>query len=136
MQILFLERTDLQLSKTVLGIKLRPLNHFLHIFEFWSIFEKMMIFAILGLWKFFRRTLKIVLEVAATFPERFWKAEGPYFSKMKFASTKLRFFTPFRNQNGIIQKLSRFYPENACIPFGLQKCPNFKFELRDVKYGP
>ena len=53
MQILFLERTDLQLSKTVLGIKLRPLNHFLHIFEFWSIFEKMMIFAVLGLWKFF-----------------------------------------------------------------------------------
>ena len=80
--------------------------------------------------------IKSQLEVAATFPERFWKAEGPYFSKMKFASTKLRFFTPFRNQNGIIQKLSRFYPENACIPFGLQKCPNFKFELGDVKYGP
>ena len=74
MQILFWESMDLQLSKTVPEIMLRPLDHFLHIFELWSIFAKMMIFAILGFRKNFRRTLKIVLEVTATFPERFWKA--------------------------------------------------------------
>ena len=74
MQILFLESMNLQLSKTVPGIMLRPLDHFLHIFELWSIFAKMMIFAILGSRKIFRGTLKIVLEVTAIFPERFWKA--------------------------------------------------------------
>ena len=62
--------------------------------------------------------IKSQLEVVATFPERFWKAEGPYFSKIKFASTKLQFFTPFRNQKCIIQKLSEIGLENACIPFG------------------
>ena len=53
MQILFLESMNLQLSKTVPGIMLRPLDHFLHIFELWSIFAKMMIFAILGSRKIF-----------------------------------------------------------------------------------
>ena len=53
MQILFLESMNLQLSKTVPGIMLRPLDHFLHIFELWSIFAKMMIFAILGSRKLF-----------------------------------------------------------------------------------
>ena len=53
MQILILESMDLQLSKTVPGIMLRPLDHFLHIFEVWSIFAKMMIFAIFGSRKIF-----------------------------------------------------------------------------------
>ena len=53
MQILFLESMNLQLSKTVPGIMLRPLDHFLHIFELWSIFAKIMIFAILGSRKLF-----------------------------------------------------------------------------------
>ena len=84
---------------------------------------------------FFHQTLKIDLEVAATFPGRFWKAEGPYFSKIKFASTKLHFFMLFRTQNGIMQKFYEIWYENVGIPFGLQKGPNFISEVGNGKYG-
>ena len=79
MQFLFSKNMDPNLSKTVPGIPLRPLNHFLHIFEVRSILVKIVIFAIFDLQKFFHQTLKIDLEVAATFLARFWKAQGPYF---------------------------------------------------------
>ena len=57
-------------------------------------------------------------EVAAEFPERFWKDYGPYFPKIKIASTKLWFFIPFGNQNGIIL----LFPEaKESYRFGSQK---------------
>ena len=46
MQFLFSKNMDPNLSKTVPGIPLRPLNHFLHIFEVRSILVKLVIFAI------------------------------------------------------------------------------------------
>ena len=84
MQFLFSKNMDPNLSKTVPGIPLRPLNHFLHIFQVWSILVKIVIFAIFDLQKFFHQTLKIDLEVSATFPGRFWKAQGPPNSDLKF----------------------------------------------------
>ena len=79
---------------------------------------------------------KTELEVAAIFPERFWKAEGPHFSNIKVASTNSPIFMPFWNHNGIILSTLRFQPENACMSFGLQKGSNFKYEFRNEKYGP
>ena len=117
MHFLFSKNMDPHLSKTVPGIPLRPLNHFLHIFEVRSILVKIVIFAIFDLQKFFHQTLKIDLEVAATFPGRFWKAQGPYFpspnSDLKFGH--------FCNPNGN----HAFFDQNVhiwpIIPFWVLK---------------
>ena len=56
----------------------------------------------------FIKLLKITkteLEVAAIFPEQFWKAHGVYFMDFKFFETNLYFLTPFRNQNGMMPLL-------------------------------
>ena len=37
------------------------------------------------------KIIKFDSEVEYTFPGRFWKAEGPYFTKIEFASTKSQF---------------------------------------------
>ena len=89
-----------------------------------------------GIFVELQEIIKSWLGVAEGWSERFWKAEGPYFLKIKSASTKLQFFTPFRTQNGIIGQICTFWSKNAWLPFGLQKCPNFKSELGDGKYGP
>ena len=51
--ILFSKNMDPNLSKTVPGIPLRPLNRFWHIFEVRSILVKIVIFAIFDLQKNF-----------------------------------------------------------------------------------
>ena len=117
MQFLFSKNMDPNLSKTVPGIPLRPLNHFLHIFQVWSILVKIVIFAIFDLQKIFHQTLKIDLEVAATFPGRFWKAQDPYFP---FPNSNLK-FGPFCNPNGI-PTFSPQIRQNFCIiPFWVLK---------------
>ena len=45
---------------------------------------------------------KTELEVAAIFPERFWKAHDVYFTDFKFFEQNLYFLTSFRNQNGMM----------------------------------
>ena len=79
--------------------------------------------------------IKSWLEVAEGWSERFWKAEGPYFHKMKIASTNFYFLMLFRTQNGIMQKFCLIWGENVGIPFGLQKGPNFISEVGNGKYG-
>jgi len=78
--------------------------------------EKLGMFAIFTFPNFFYRTLKIVLDVVATFPERLWKAQGPYFS---FPNSNFK-FVYFCNPNGIhaflgqnqgVKKFNRFVSE-------------------------
>ena len=92
--------------------------------------------AIFGKIRKLQKIIKSNLGVEYTFPGRFWKAEGPYFSKIKIASTNLSIFMPFWNHNGIILPRGGFQPENACMSFGLQKGSNLKSELGNEKYGP
>ena len=49
---------------------------------------------------------------------------------------KITIFTPFRNQNGIIQKMSHFGTQTWGTPFGFQKGPNLLFDIRNGKYRP
>ena len=124
MQFLLSKNMDPNLSKTVPGIPLRPLNHFLHIFQVWSILVKIVIFAIFDLQKFFHQTLKIDLEVAATFPGRFWKAQGPYFPSL---NSDLK-FGHFCNPNG---NHAFFWPKCAYLTnytvLGLKRGEKLKF---------
>ena len=48
------------------------------------------------------KIIKNELEVAAIFPERFWKAHDVYFTDFNFFEQNLHFLTPFRNQNGMM----------------------------------
>ena len=48
---------------------------------------------------------KTELEVAAIFPERFWKAHDVCFTNFKFFEQNLYFLTSFRNQNGMMPLL-------------------------------
>ena len=136
MQLLFFKSMDPQLSKTVPGIPLRPLNRFLHVFEVRSILVKIVIFAILTFRKLFHRTLKIVLGVARTFPGRFWKAEGPYFW---FPNSDLE-FGPFCNPNGILGFLHPKRTNFSIIPFwvlkGMKICNFVDAIFIFEKYGP
>ena len=58
MQFLFSKNMDPNLSKTVPGIPLRPLNHFLRISEVGSILIKIVILAIFDLQKIFSSNSK------------------------------------------------------------------------------
>ena len=131
---------SLQLSKTVLGMCIRPLDHILWIYKDWAILAKITFFAIFEpFWGFtsnFQIYLKIDLEVADTFWARIWKAEIVYFPFLK----KLSEFGPFCNPNGIPQVYHAKTPLPWNIPFWFQKGiknwnfvdANFIFE----KYGP
>ena len=53
--------------------------------------------------------------------ERFWKAEDPYFPKIKFASTKFTLLMPFWNQNGNSQQKLTFCQKIQVYRFGSKK---------------
>ena len=100
MQYWFCKSMDLQLSKTVPIIILRhfiaklnsgTFGDFLRFLPKNHDFGR---FSPIGgkIWKI----LKIDLEVAATFLERFWKAQDPYFP---FPTSEMKFW-PFCNPNG------------------------------------
>ena len=69
-----------------------------------------------------QRTIKTQLEVVETFWDRFWKAYGPYFLHIIFASIKLWILMSFCNQNGLGVKISRFSVKLEEYRSGCKKC--------------
>ena len=86
MQFLFSKNMDPNLSKTVPGIPLRPLNHFLHIFQVWSILVKIVIFAIFDLQKIFSSNSKNRSRGRSDIPGTVLESSGPILSipQLKF----------------------------------------------------
>ena len=80
MQFLFSKNMDPNLSKTVPGIPLRPLNHFLHIFEVRSILVKIVIFAIFDLQKIFSSNSKNRSRGRSDIPGTVLKSSGSILS--------------------------------------------------------
>ena len=136
MQFLFSENMDRNLSKTVPGIPLRPLNHFLHIFEVRSILVKIVIFAIFDLQKIFSSNSKNRSRGRSDIPGTVLKSLASILSS---PNSDLK-FEHFCNPNGNHAFFDQNVQLGPIIPFwvlkGVKNCNFVDAIFIFKKYGP
>ena len=101
--------------------------------QFWSSVvrpqnrQKMTQNAIFGKIRKLQKIIKSDLGVEYTFPGRFWKAEGPYFSKIQFASTKSQIWCLFGTKTVSYEFCDLQIAKFIWYRFGSKKASNLRF---------